>query len=264
VDVLGWFSNETVNLILNYQYEQWQGDEGRALRQAIAHALPYDDILTSVFPDDSARRWYGMAPSDSVGFLESDRYDTDLDRARELLAESGHPEGEGLEAGSEGLTLYYVVERRAWLEPLAVQIQTALAEIGVPLQLEPITQAEAATRALVRKDLPSAILDWLYPYVPDVGYHSQLFFLPPEAGGVNNVMNYTNETVTQLYGQAAALPDSEERNAVLGQLQEQVMEDLPWIPLLERKTQVAVRAGITGFEGRPDNILTFWPLRPSG
>jgi peptide/nickel transport system substrate-binding protein len=261
VDVLGWFSNETVNLIVNYQYDLWQGEDGRALRQAVAHALPYDEIIASVFPDGSARRWYGMAPSDTVGFAEFKQYDTDLDRARELLAQAGHPDG--LEAGDEALTLYYVVERKAWLEPLAVQVQSALAEVGIPLQLEPITQAEAATRALIRKDLPTAILDWLYPYVPDVGYHAQLFFLPPEAGGINNVMNYGEERIGALYAEAAALPAGDERNAKLAELQEQAMTDLPWVPLLERKTQVAVRGGITGFEGRPDNILTFWSLRPS-
>lgn len=263
VDVLGWFSNETVNLILNAQYDLWSGDRGRLLRQAIAHALPYDAIIEGVFPDGAARRWHGMAPSDAIGFTEIQRYDTDPERARALLAEAGFGDGQGLDPNDDALALFYVVERKAWLEPLAVQVQTALADIGIPVRLQPITQAEAATRALVRKDLPTAILDWLYPYVPDVGYHTQLFFLPPEMGGVNNVMNYASDEVTGLWAEAAGMPDGPERNALLAQIQERVMEDLPWIPLLERRTQIAVRAGITGFEGRPDNIVTFWSLAPA-
>lgn len=260
VNVLGWFSNETVNLILNEQYDLWQGKDGRLLRQAIAYAIPYDAVIEAIFPADGARRWYGMAPSDVIGFEEVREYETDLNRARELLEEAGYPEGRGLEAESEALTLYYVVERRSWLEPLAVQIQTALAEVGIPIQLEPITQAEAATRALVRKDLPMAVLDWLYPYVPDAGYHVQLFFLPAELGGVNNVMNYDSEEVTAAWMQATGLPEGDERNEALAVAQRQAMMDLPWVPLMERRTQVAVADGITGFEGRPDNILTFWPL----
>lgn len=257
VDVLRWRSNESIVLAPNFMSEPWSLPENKLLRQALAYAIPYDQIIEAVFQGE-ANQYYSLVPPGYTGQIDVERYTNDPERARELLAEAGFPEGEGLEAYPEGLQMSYAVERRALLEPIALQIQTALEEVGIPLTLNPITQSELATRELTRRDLPLGLYDHEHPIGPDAAYTTQLYFVSAEQGGINNNTNYSSEVVDERWTQASSMPAGSERDELLAEAQEQLMEDLPWVPAILRSSEIAVRAGITGWLGRPDTTVTFY------
>jgi peptide/nickel transport system substrate-binding protein len=256
VDVLGWQSNESIVLTPNYMAEPWSLPENVLLRQALAYAIPYDRIIDGVF-EGKARQYQGLVPPGYTAQRDFELYEQDLDRAAELLAEAGFPEGEGLEQYAEGLELSYAVERKALLEPIALQIQTALAEVGIPITLNPITQSELATRELTQRDLPFGLFDHEHPIGPDAAYTAQLYFVSVDKGGVNNNTNYSSPEVDELWASSLTQPVGGEREETLGALQEQLMTDLPWVPVVLRDSEIAVRSGITGWLGRPDTTVTF-------
>ena len=255
VTVLSWFNNENLALGVNFQLEPWSLETGNLIRQAVAWAIPYDDIIELDYLN-RAERWFGLVQPNYNAYKEDRRYESapDFDRARALLAEAGFPNGEGLP--SEGLILHYVAERRAVLEPIGNRIATALAEIGIQISLEPISAGEYSDRE-VKGDMPMFLRDRIRPFGPDAGYASQLLFVSNENGGALNAGRYSNEDVDNAFF-ASQNTIGAERETVLAELQDIVMEELPMIPIALVPSEIAVRKGITCWHSGSGNTGNYW------
>lgn len=257
--VLGVLGNENTFLHMNFSVPPF---DNVTLRQAIAYAVPYDDIIQTGYLGQ-AERWNGIVPPSYPGFKEITTYGTDLDRARELLAEAGYPNGEGLDAFSEAFQLFYVAEKQDQLQPIATTLQTGLREVGIEIELAPIPQSQYGDRQLVRRDLPFAINDQEKPIAPDAGYAIQLFFITADKGGLNNMVNYSNDEVDALWlEQAKVEQDPDIRNETLGQIQDILMEDVVWLPMVIWQSQIAISSSITNWAYDPGNAIKLQYLRP--
>jgi peptide/nickel transport system substrate-binding protein len=256
--VLGVLGNENTFVHMNFSVPPF--DDVR-VRQAIAFAIPYEAIIEAGY-FGAAEKWNGIVPPTYPGFVEIDTYDTDLDRARELLADAGYPDGEGLEQFREAFQLYYVSEKQDQLQPIATALQTGLREVGIEIELAPIPQTQYGDRQLVLRDLPFALNDQEKPIAPDAGYAVQLFFVSSELGGLNNMVNYSNDRVDDLWlNQARTEQDPDRRAEILAEIQEILMEDVAWLPLVVWESQVALRNDITGWAYDPGNAVRLDYLR---
>ena len=147
------------------------------LRQAIAYAMPYQQIATVGYAG-SAQRMEGHFSRSLNGYAKpSTQYATDIAKAKQLLAEAGYPDGKGLEKFPDCFKLAFVAERESFLGPIATVIQSALKDVGIPVQLDPLPQTQMSDRRIVKKDLPMALSDQEKPVGPDVGYATKLFFV---------------------------------------------------------------------------------------
>jgi ABC-type transport system substrate-binding protein len=75
------------------------------------------------------------------------------------------------------------------------------------------------------------------------------------------MMNYSNPQVDDLWlNKAKNEADVDKRNQVLGQIQDIIMDDVAWIPLVEWKTQVAGTMNLTDYAYNPDNSIqmAYW------
>lgn len=250
VRLLGLYGNQNTFLYTNFKVKPF---DNKLVRQALAYAMPYDDIVRSVY-FGSAKRWEGCIPSSYPGYKKISTYTENVAKARSLLARAGYPGGKGLERFADAFTLFYTAEKQDQLQPLAILVQTALKRIGVPVRLSAIPQSDYGTRQLVTKDLPFAIDDQEKPIAADAGYAIQLFFVTGAKGGLNNMMNYSNAKVDDLWlNKAKNEADADRRNELLGQIQDIVMDEVAWIPLVEWKTQVAMTMNLTDYAWTPDN-----------
>lgn len=256
IDVVGYVGTDDLYFMPNFNIEPWVGEKGKLLRQAVAHALPYDEIIDQIYYG-SAERKNSVIASGYAGIVEEPLYDTDLEKAKQLLAEAGYPDGKGLEQHAEGLVLHYDSERKGTMEPIAILIQTALAKVGIPITLQPINAAEYGSRSITTKDVPAYMMNSAHALVPDSGYAIQVFFISAENGGIVNANNYANAKVDELYAQSTALPDGPERNALLKQVQDILWDELPWIPVALPKTQFALAKGIKGMVATADGQFKF-------
>ncbi len=260
VNVFGLYGNQNTFLFTNFKVKPF---DNKLLRQALAYAMPYDAIATSAY-FGSAKRWQGCVPSTYPGYKQISTYDENIEKAKQLLTQAGYPGGKGLEQFSDALTLYYVAEKQDQLQPLATLIQTALTKIDVNVKLAPIPQSDYGKRQLVSKDLPFAIDDQEKPIGADAGYAIQLFFVTGAKGGLNNMMNYSSSQVDDLWLNSAKNDaNTTSRNATLAKIQEIIMDDVAWIPLVEWKTQVATTKNLTGFAFDPDNSIRMVNWKPS-
>lgn len=257
VTVAGIFGNETLFLIPNFKTPPFDNPK---VRQAIAYAMPYKQITTIGY-SGRARRWEGHFPTVFGGYQKPDtQYDTDIAKAKALLAEAGYPDGKGLERFKDSFRLAFTAERESTLGPIATVIQSALKDVGFPIELEPMPQTQLGDRRLVKKDLPMAISDVDKSVGPDVTYTSLLFFVSTAQGGVSNFTNYSNPDVDRLFVEARNEPDDTRQAVLLKDLQNTLERDLAWVPILETETRWAFRTGLQGITWHPDNSVRFYDL----
>ena len=257
VKVAGIYGNEVLIMNLNFKTPPFDNPK---LRQAIAYAMPYQQIATVGYAG-SAQRMDGHFSRSLNGYQKpSTQYVTDIPKAKQLLAEAGYPDGKGLEKFPEAFKLAFVAEREFFLGPIATVIQSGLKDVGIPVQLDPLPQTQMSDRRIVKKDLPMALSDQEKPVGPDVGYATMLFFVSAAAGGVNNLANYSSPEVDRLFGEVKVEMDNAKRLALLKQIQDTLQRDLAWIPLVETKTEWAFSNKLSGVTWHPENSIHFIDL----
>ncbi len=257
VTVSGIIGNETLFLSLNFKTPPFDNPK---LRQAIAYAMPYQQIA-AVGYSGAARRWEAHIPTSFNGYLKpSTQYTTDLPKAKQLLAEAGFPDGKGLEAFGASFRLAFTAERESTLGPIATVIQSALKDAGIPVELDPMPQTQFTDRRMVKKDMPMSISDVEKAVGPDATYTLMLYFVSPAAGGVTNMVNYSNPEVDRLWGEARNEMDDARQRVLLQTLQDTIQRELAWVPILETRTQWAFRSTLHGITWHPDNSVRFYDL----
>lgn len=257
IDVGGVSGNENLFVHMNFSTPPF---DNPLIRQAVAHAIPTQQIIDNAY-FGQASNWMSHVPSGYPGYHASDtQYDYNPEGAAALLAEAGYPNGEGLDAFGEAFQLTYVAEKETTLGPIVNAISTAMREVGFPVTLNPIPQTQYGDRQLVKRDLPFAINDQEKPIGVDAGYAIQLFFVSAEAGGLNNMVNYSNADVDAAWAAARVESDTAARDAMLADIQDQLMADVVWLPVVEYATQWAFSSSLEGMQWHADNSVRFFDL----
>ena len=256
LQVTGVTGNENLFVHMNFDVKPFDNVK---LRQAIAYAIPYDQIIATGY-FGQAKQWNGVVPSSYPGYVPAAGFTYDPAKAKELLAEAGYPEGKGLEEFASSFALSYVSEKESTLGPIVNTIQTALREVGIPATLDPIPLTQYGDRQLVKRDLAFAVNDQEKPIGVDAGYAVQLFFVSPEKGGLNNMVNYRNAEVDDMWAKARVDADAANRDGILKTIQEKIAADVAWLPVVEYRTQWAYKNTISGLKWYPDNSIRYRDL----
>ncbi len=206
---LGWGSN-----YVGFNLESPKLQDVR-VRQAIAHVIDKELIGDIV---------YGLpavaAIPPTVAYAAEDLvepYPYNPERARELLAE----------AGVSGLSLRIDVYTDPTLETIAQILQAELADIGIDLEIR--TQPYAAyAEAVLQDDLELYTSGW-GTVTLDADYALYGFLHPSERGGGSNNSNYVDDHVTELLEEGRNNPDTSVRTAVYHEVQEIILQDLPFV-----------------------------------
>jgi len=257
VKVAGVLGNENLFVHMNFKTPPFDNPK---VRQVIAHAIPYDAIVKDAY-FGNAKKWVGQIPTSYTDYHEpSTTYSEDIEKAKALLAEAGFPNGDGLDQYEGAFNMAYVAEKESTLGPIANLIKTNLAKIGIDVQLDPLPQTTYGDRQLVKKDLPFAINDQEKPIAPDAAYGLLLFFVSAEKGGLNTMVNYSNERVDELFASALIEGDAAKRTAQLAEAQEILAKEVAWLPVVEWKTQWAFNDKIKGIKWHADNSIRWFDL----
>ncbi len=249
--------NESLFVHMNFKSKPFDNPK---VREAIGYALPFDQIIQNGY-FGQATQWKGVVPSSYPGYKEGAKQFTyDPEKAKALLAEAGYPEGKGLEAFADALQLSYVSEKESTLGPIVNIIQSSLRAVGVPATLNPIPQTQYGDRQLVKRDLPFAVNDQEKPIGVDAGYAIQLFFASPDKGGLNNMVNYSNAAVDDAWAKARVEPDTAKRTTEVQAIQDQISNDIAWLPVVEYKTQWGFSNTLKGMRWYPDNSIRYGEL----
>ena len=212
------------------------------VRQALAYSFDYDQAVQGV-KSGHAERMTSITAKYLPGYYQpSFTYVKDLDKARQLLAEAGYPNG--------GFSLQYV-----WISGLETDRrlgemwQADLKQLGIDLN---ITEMPLATwwEAQASPDTaPDTMMGaWTCDYADATSqiwamYYSGNF---PPAG--SNYYFYKNERVDKLLEQARVEQDPAKRDALYQEAVEIIYTEAPEIWVMQPTERVAMRDNVKRYE----------------
>jgi ABC-type transport system substrate-binding protein len=182
-------------------------------------------------------------------------YTYDPDKALELLAEAGYPEGKGLE-----IEIIYPVGLEEY-KTASEYFQATMAEIGVEVEVTGMELAAWSNKIIKEKTYQIA-LDGRGSGqgVPALAFNDFTFFKPDE----ENFDGFTEDTIPgylDLIKQGKAETDQEKRKEIYFELQRLWAEELPGWILTRNPDILVMREWVQGYEAavpRPPQIKIAW------
>lgn len=190
------------------------------VRKALAHAADRDTMIAIAY-DGMAAPTYLMANTSSFGVPEDlfyNHYEYDLEKAKELLAEAGYPDG--LDLGD------MTVIGGSYHEKYAQVWQQSLAQIGVTINL---VSSESCVADCTNHEYITATMG--NGFNSDFAYAAANYY----SSNQNNMMDYKNDEVTALCEKAASSTNNDERLELYREAIEIIFEDCPNIPIFNKQ-----------------------------
>ncbi|MCI8809661.1 MAG: hypothetical protein HFF84_05915 [Oscillibacter sp.] len=196
------------------------------VRQAISLAIDTAALNDVVYGGANQVCDSVLSPSIS-GYKSSGIIETNLEKARELLAEAGYGDGLTLVAWEENDTSD--IQRGEF-------IQQQLEQIGITLQIQPMEGGVLATEIGGHEPSDPNYYDlYIRGYGSDTYDSDEMlgrFSTPAWAPVGSNYTYYSNAEYDALIAEAAKTIDPDVRNELYSQAQDILREDMPVLPLL--------------------------------
>jgi len=212
------------------------------VRKAVVHAINYDAIQSGINRELTIR-YVGPFAHGQEGYDETiEPYNYDPELAKQLLADAGYPEGQGLPSITY---LYY--SRDASVALIAQEIQQDLANIGINVNLLGVSFATYIDKCLSGpENVPEmGWTEWYADYISPDDF--VIPFANPDFPPVGwNPAYYSNPRVTELYQKAPYLADANERAAMYKEITKIMYEDAPYAWLGQFKGYYVYRSNVHG------------------
>jgi len=211
------------------------------VRQALAMAVDRERLNNTVLHGSNIPA-YSITPPGTLGYQPPRVFDYDVQRARQLLAEAGYPDG----AGWPGLELAYntseshlkiaVALQQMWKDALNIDVTLANQEWKVYLDSVDQMNFQMARRG------------WIGDYV-DPNSFLDLFL----CGGGNNNTGFCDPRYDELLKrQAPRATSREERYAIFREAETLLMEQMPILPIYTYTSNHLIHPGV---QGMPSNLM---------
>jgi peptide/nickel transport system substrate-binding protein len=213
------------------------------VRYAIAYAIPYQKIMDAVMYG-LAKPMFG-APADApteVAWPQPHKFNTDLAKAKQLLAEAGYANGI-----PEPIQISFDLGFAGVNEPTCILVQESLAQIGIQTTINKIPGANWRTE-LTKKTMPlftNVFSGWL-------DYPEYFFYWCYHSGkSIFNTMDYQSPAMDAFIDgarAAAATGDQAAYDKDVKGFVDLAYTDMPRIPLYQPYVNVAMQKNITGYQ----------------
>jgi peptide/nickel transport system substrate-binding protein len=196
-DIIPWYSNMVQLMALNNAEAPL--DDLR-VRQAINYALNIDGIIDSAFFGQGRPSGSPLIPGLVKVYDDSLRspYPFNIDRARELLAEAGYPDGFPLEITVANVFTMHVDTAQVIVRQLeAVGINASIVLVDWATWLSDVYQSRDYKATIISLDANTVSpRSFLYRYLSNSG---------------ENFINFRNDDFDRVYNEALVEPDEERR-----------------------------------------------------
>ncbi|MCG1008785.1 glutathione ABC transporter substrate-binding protein [Salinicoccus sp. ID82-1] len=215
---------------LGFNTEKEPFDDVR-VRQAISYAIDRDEIISGVYDDMGIKADGPLAP-DVWGHDENlEGVEYDMERAKELLAETDV---------ADGFETTIWVDEDPQIVDTAVYIQEKLSELNIDVQVEQFEWGAYLDRT-AQGDHEMFILGWT-TVTADADYGLYALFHSNSHGATGNRSFYTNEEVDTLLDEGRTEPDEDARFEAYSQAQEILIEEAPAAYLFHTNFAIGVNS----------------------
>jgi len=209
------------------------------VRTAIKYAIDYDGIIRDILKG-GAMKVQTIIPYPLLGFNPATPYYRDVNKAKQLLAEAGYPNGFDIE-------LAYPAGAHPQ-EEIAQKIQRDLAEVGIRVTLRPMAAAEMYQKYR-QQSLQLVLAGWGSDY-PDPDNNAKAFgdYRIKQLAWRNM---WYDDKVADLVEKAYKELDRSTREALYKQITDYILEHGPYAVLYQVVQYVAMRTWVENFVPDP-------------
>ncbi|WP_226582245.1 ABC transporter substrate-binding protein [Acuticoccus sediminis] len=219
------------------------------VRQAINFAINREAIVKGVL------RGVGV-PADSIiaptvaGYVPQDMYGYDPQKARDLLAEAGYPNG-------FDITMWTPQGRYYMDRETMIAVQALLGQVGIRANVEVVDWSTYLSALREPVDGNKSQLYWLgwESGTADIQVILDTVFdgsrMPPNGW---NTMFYKNDKVDELRAAMSREVDPDKRQDMAAEVQKIIMTDAPWAPVYSYVQVSGYNSDIDGIEYLPTDV----------
>jgi ABC-type transport system substrate-binding protein len=212
------------------------------VRQALGHAIDKDRIIENFYPEGSQAADQFLPPGIPSYEEDAEGFTYDPERARELLAEAGYPDG--LDLGA----LSYRAEPRPYLpQPpqVASDIRDQLAQVGITVTLDEQESGAFIDNANTG-NLGLYLLGWGADF-PDATNFWDFHF----GAGASPQFGTGFEDMHDVLAEAGSTTDEDARADLYAQANELLLQHAQAIPIAYGGSAVAFKAEVEGAHASP-------------
>jgi peptide/nickel transport system substrate-binding protein len=214
------------------------------VRQAIAYALPYQQIFQSVFRSRGAALFGAKGEPQPAIFPQPSAFDTDLEHAHALLKEAG--QSDGFET-----SLIYSVAKAAYFDPLSLAIRDALGKIGIRVNIDRLPGAQFDERVAARST--QMLLDNRVAWLSLPDYWFTAFYT---GTSTSNLGNFADPKLDQMLKGLPGDASPQVYGEKTREMSKLVLTEVPMIPLRRGAVEFVMSKELSGytywFHGLPD------------
>ncbi|MGB6780028.1 MAG: ABC transporter substrate-binding protein [Planococcus citreus] len=214
------------------------------VRQALSHAVNKEAMVEAFFGEGAIPAKNVIPPAVEGYNDDIEPYAYDPERAKELLAEAGLPDGFSMELYAMPVSRPYMPDGAK----VAEYLQSNFADIGVDAEIVTFEWATYIEKA-INGEADTFLLGWTGMNGDADNFIYTL--LHGDNVGSTNSTQYDNPELNALLDQARIITDQEERNELYREAQVILHEDPPIIPLVHTSPSLAGKDNITGFDPHP-------------
>jgi len=220
------------------------------VRQALAYAMPYTEIINIALKSRGERAYSYLSPKTPGYTTAMEQYQTDTSKAKALLTKAG--------VTNLSIPLYYDTSV-SYNQDVVLLMQQSFAEAGITIEPNPQTAADFATDSLLREEGKPSPQNGMMIFTDawwdeDAGSASGAYVL---TGAIANWAHFSDSTVDSLYKQWAYSTDLTGRTAAFQKIQSIVAEQVPFIPIAIVGQVDAIIQGITNVPFVVDTLNRF-------
>lgn len=204
----------------------------KLVRQALAYAFPYNEIMSTVY-QGTANKMSSVQAAIFPCFTDTYKYTTDIEKAKQLLAEAGYPNGIDMSISIDS--------SRTDHERICILYQASLAKAGVKLTIDKLPTGDLYSKRLAH-ELQLYVNQDMAGF-PDPQFAVGIFV---ESSSGANYNSYYNKKVDDLFAQGAASMDEAVRSKCWSEIQEIFADDVGWIMVCEPGYYLPVRNVLEG------------------
>ena len=218
------------------------------LRQALMYGFNREALRDEVLTGLSVPA-KGTIPPNVPGYEDDvTDYPYDPEKAKELLAEAGYPDGFSF--------TFSVPNMDRFLTPATV-FQADMEKIGVDVEIE-VVDPTAYLEGTREGIYPIFVLSNSQTGVPDFIlkrlYHSQ------NADGGDNITNYKDDQMDAWLDELATTLDEDKRQELLSNIQKQISDDLPYLFIDHEEHIFATSNRVEGYHVTPTRSLQVYSV----
>jgi peptide/nickel transport system substrate-binding protein len=224
------------------------------VRQAIRWLVDYQGMADS-FLKGRFQVHQSFWPAGFYASLEDSPFKLDVDKAKQLLAEAGYPDGFSVKLDSSNSSPF---------SEIAQSIQETFGKAGIKVEIVPGEQKQVITKYRARNH-DVVLLYWSPDYM-DPHSNADAFARNPDNSddAQSKPLAWRNAwdipEITKETDAAARERDPEKRKQMYLDLQKQLQDDGPFVIMFQSTEQNARRANVTGFVSGPTYDTVYYRL----